>query len=142
MSLTCRRHVGLTAKCWHFWPTRPCRADTKLIPTQHFRVGDGRHLPLSPLTRGTYIHKICQKPQHKTTNLSQAALPSTGFRPLSPWVGQRHHQIMVLPLPIDLHKARTVGLGGAAVGSLLFGAPTQAPSKKEEGGVLALGGHR
>jgi hypothetical protein len=47
MSPTCRRHVGPTAKCRHFWPTRPCRADTKLIPTQHFCVGNGRHLPLS-----------------------------------------------------------------------------------------------
>ena len=44
---TCWQHVGPTAKCRHFWPTRPSHADTKLIPTQHFHVGDGQHLPLS-----------------------------------------------------------------------------------------------
>jgi hypothetical protein len=48
---------------------------------------------------GTYIRTTCQKPQHTTTNMSHAALPpSTDFRPLPSWVGQRHHQIMVLPL--------------------------------------------
>jgi len=31
---TCWQHVGPTAKCRHFWQTRLCRADTKLIPTQ------------------------------------------------------------------------------------------------------------
>jgi hypothetical protein len=56
MSPTCRRHVGLTAKRWHFWPTQPCLADTKLIPTpQHFCVWDDQHLPPSSFsTRGTY----------------------------------------------------------------------------------------
>jgi hypothetical protein len=55
MSPTCWRHVSPTTKCCHFWPTQPCRADTKLIPTQHFCVGDGQRLPLSSFsTRGMY----------------------------------------------------------------------------------------
>ena len=74
MSPTCQRHVGTTVKCRHFGPTRPCRADTKLIRTQHFRVGDGRQLPLSSLsTRGRYnTCTTCQKSQHTTTNMSHA----------------------------------------------------------------------
>ena len=47
MLLTCRRHVGPMAKCRHILPTCLCRGDTKLIPTQHFCVGDGRHSPPS-----------------------------------------------------------------------------------------------
>ena len=35
-SPTCRRHVGPTAKSWHFWPTRPSRADTNSF--RHFFV--------------------------------------------------------------------------------------------------------
>ena len=58
MSPTCWRHVGPTAKYWHFWPTRPCRADTKLIPTQHCCVGDGRHLPLS-----SFCTRVCMYAQ-------------------------------------------------------------------------------
>jgi hypothetical protein len=125
---TCRQHVGPPAKCRQFWPTRPCRADTKLIPTQYFRVGDGWHLSLFllvPEVRTYYIRTTCQKPQHTTTNMSHTALPSTGFRPLPPWVGQCHYQIMVPPLPI-------IGLVGAAVGSLVWGA-NASPIKKERG---------
>ena len=54
--------------------------------------------------------------------MGHAALPSTAFSPLPPWVGQRHHQLMAPPLPIGLCKVRAVGLGGAAVGSLVWGA--------------------
>jgi hypothetical protein len=53
--------------------------------------------------------------------MSHAALPSTGFSPLPPWVGQQYHQIMAPTLPIGLCKAHTFGLGGAAVGSLVSG---------------------
>ena len=38
-SPTCRRHVAPTAKCRHFWPKCPCRADTILIPTHFFLSG-------------------------------------------------------------------------------------------------------
>ena len=34
---------------------------------------------------------------HKTTNMSGTALPTSGFGPLAPWVGQRHHQLMAPP---------------------------------------------
>ena len=51
---TCWRHVGPTAKCRHFLPTQPCHADTKLIPTQHFLVRDGQHLPFFFLYQSTY----------------------------------------------------------------------------------------
>ncbi len=47
MLATCWQHVAPTAKCQHFWPTSPCRGDTKLIPTQYFRVRDRQHSPLS-----------------------------------------------------------------------------------------------
>jgi len=35
-SLTCRRHVGPTAKSRHIWPTGPQRADTNSFPTLFF----------------------------------------------------------------------------------------------------------
>ncbi len=54
MLLTCWRHAAPTAKCWHFWPTSPCRGDTKLILTQYLYVGDCRH---SPLSNDIYIIK-------------------------------------------------------------------------------------
>ncbi len=48
--------------------------------------------------------------------------------------------LLFLPRP-GLHKAHAAGLGGAAVGSTLFGVPPRASSKnREEGGVLTLGG--
>ena len=49
---------------------------------------------------------------------------------------------MALPLPIGLGKACAIGLGGAAVGSLVWGANASPIKNKEEGGVLALGGCR
>jgi hypothetical protein len=33
---TCRQHVSLTAKGWHFWLTSPCLGNTKPILTQYF----------------------------------------------------------------------------------------------------------
>ena len=71
-----------------------------------------------------------QKTQkHTTTNMSGAAIPTSGFGPLPPWVGQRRHQLMAPPLPMVPCKAHAVWLGGAAVGSLVLGAETQ-PIKK------------
>jgi len=64
--------------------------------------------------------------------MSHDSLPSTGFSPLPPWLGQQHHQLMVLPLHIGLRKARADGLGSAAVGSLVWGA-NASPIKKERG---------
>ena len=61
--------------------------------------------------------------------MSHAALPSTSFSSLPPWLGQRHHQLMVPPLPIGLRKARAIGLGNATVGSLVWGA-NASPIKK------------
>ena len=69
--------------------------------------------------------------------MSHAALPSTGFSPLPPWLGQRHHQLMVPPLHIGLRKALAIRLGSAKVGSLVWGA-----NASEDGGVFSLGGCR
>jgi len=76
------------------------------------------------------VAKRCTQPQTQHTNTQQpkwaaAALPSSGFGPLPPWVGQRRHQIMAPPLPMVPCKARTIGLGGAAVGSPVWGAKMQ-----------------
>ena len=117
MLLICRRHVGPTAKCRHFWLTRPCCADTKLIPIQHFCVGDGQNLPLSSFLVPEYACTTCQKHLHTlsclqyaigalseilllTTTIhnnqqSHTTLSSTGFSPIPPWLGQWHHQLMV-----------------------------------------------
>ena len=93
-----------------------------------------------------YVRTTCQNPllyihsldyntieqwqqQHTTTNMSHAALPSTGFSPLHPWLGQRHRQLMVPPLHIGLRKARAIKLGSATVGSLVWGA-NASPIKK------------
>ena len=54
--------------------------------------------------------------------MSHAALNFTSFSRLPAWVGQRHHKIMALPLPIGLRKARAAGLGSATGGSLVWGA--------------------
>ena len=62
--------------------------------------------------------------------MSHATLPSTGFSSLPPWLGQRHNQLMVPPLPIiGLRKARAVRLGSTTVGSLVWGANVS-PIKK------------
>ena len=58
MSPTCWQHVGPTAKCRHFWPTRPCRADTKLIPTQHFCVGMADIYPFLLLVPEVRMHNL------------------------------------------------------------------------------------
>jgi hypothetical protein len=106
-ALSCRRHNNIDP-----------------IPTDHFRVGDGRHLPLSSFCTRVRMYEQPAK------NMSYAALPFTGFSSLPPWLGQRHHQLMVPPLPIGLRKARTVGLGSATtVGSLVWGA-NASPIKK------------
>jgi hypothetical protein len=64
--------------------------------------------------------------------MSHATLLSIDFSSLPPWLGQRHHQLMVPPLPIGLRKARAIGLGSAAVGSLVWGA-NASPIKKQRG---------
>ena len=61
--------------------------------------------------------------------MSHATLPFTSFSPLPPWLGQRHHQLMVPPLHIGLRKVRVVGFGSAIVSSLIWGA-NMSPIKK------------
>ena len=51
---TCRQHVGPTAKSWHFWPTRPSRADTNSFPTLFLCRGLPTFSKFSLSTRGTY----------------------------------------------------------------------------------------
>ena len=63
--------------------------------------------------------------------MSHDVLPCTGFSPLPPWVGKQHHQLMALPLPIGLRKERAIRLGGAAVGSLVWGTNTSHIKKIE-----------
>jgi hypothetical protein len=60
-----------------------------------------------------------------------AALPSSGFSPLPPWVSQRRHQIMALLLPMVPCKARAIVLGGATVGSPVWGTEMQPIDKIE-----------
>jgi hypothetical protein len=60
-SPTCRRHVAPTAKCWHFWPKCPCRADTILIPTHFFVSGFADiHQNFLFSTIGTYGEFLCK----------------------------------------------------------------------------------
>ncbi len=49
---------------------------------------------------------------------------------------------MAPPLPMVPCKARAIGLGSAAVGSLVWGIAMQPIKNREGGGVLALGGRR
>jgi hypothetical protein len=58
--LPCHKHI-----C-HFWPTRPCRADTQLIPTQHIHVGDGGHLPLSSFCTRVRMHNLPKTSRYST----------------------------------------------------------------------------
>ncbi len=75
-----------------------------------------------------------QNPKHnhntQQPTWAVADLPSSGFDPLAPWVGQQHHQLMALPLPIGLRNVHIIGLGGAAVGSPVWGA-IQRPIENE-----------
>ncbi len=60
-SPTCRRHVAPTAKCRHFWPKCPCRADTILIPPHFFLSGFADiHQNFLFSTRGTYGEFLCK----------------------------------------------------------------------------------
>jgi hypothetical protein len=87
-----------------------------------------------PTTHNTHI---------RTTKMDHWRPTLQWLCPLSPWVGQRHQQLMAPPLPMGPYKARAIGLGGAAVGSPVWGTNTASPIKnKEEGGALALGGCR
>jgi hypothetical protein len=63
------------------------------------------------------VRVLYRKPQ---PNMSRRRLPSSGFA-LSPWVNQRHQQIMVPPLPDTIRRPRAVGLVLAVVGLLAWG---------------------
>ncbi len=82
-----------------------------------YKLGKLRYLTARQDTKNTTTHT--------TTNMSGAALPTSGFGPLPPWVGQRHHQLMAPPLPMGPCKAHTIGLGGTAVGILVWGVATK-----------------
>ena len=103
-----------------FWPI--------WYPT-FYKVGNFGRVAKKPLApqHKTQTHK------HTTTNIMNRRHPNQQLHPLPPWVGQWWHQIMVPPLPIGLWKARVVGLGGAAVGSLVWGANASPITKLKEG---------
>jgi hypothetical protein len=54
MFTTCRQHFAPIAKCRHFWPTSPCRGNTKLIMTQYFLSGIADIHPYGPCHRPWY----------------------------------------------------------------------------------------
>jgi hypothetical protein len=78
---------------------------------------------------------VCTQP---TAQPPAATLPSSGFGPLPPWVGQRHHHLMAPPLPMGPCKERAIGLGGDAVDLLVLGAKTQSIKKQRGGRGLCL----
>ncbi len=60
--------------------------------------------------------------------------------PLSPWVRQRHLQILASGLPMGIHRVWAMGFTLAAIGSLVWGTKMQPIKNWERDGVLALGG--
>jgi hypothetical protein len=56
-----------------------------------------------------------------TNKMSCATLPQATFPSLSPWVEQRHHQIMALPLPNFIRRPLAVRCALAVVGLLAWG---------------------
>ena len=60
--------------------------------------------------------------------------------PLSPWLWQRRQQLMAPPLPMGPCKARTIGLGSATAGSLVWGTNASPIKNWVKDGALALGG--
>ncbi len=80
---------------------------------------------------------------NRTTKMDHCRPTLQRLCPLSPWVGQRHQQLMAPPLPMGPCKACTIGLGSAAVGSPVWGTKAASPIKnREDGRVLALGGRQ
>ena len=68
--------------------------------------------------------------------MGHPALPCSGRHPLSlSWVEQRHHQIMVPPLPNAIYRSLAVGLALAVVGLLAWGGWHGRHQKIERGGV-------
>ena len=81
-----------------------------------------------------------QTEQHNTQQpkWAAAALPSSGFSPLPPRIGQRHHQIMAPPHPMVPCKARAFGCALAAPLLLVWGVETQLIEKQRGGRGLEL----
>ncbi len=92
-------------------------------------------------TANTPANVLTTQPhKHTTTKMSRRRPTLQWLCLLSPWVEQRYPQVMVPLLPIGTRKVRTIGLGGAAVGSPIWGANASPIKNREEGGALALGG--
>ncbi len=92
-----------------------------------------------------YKYSACKPTTHNTHNITtkidHCCLTLQRHCPLSPWVGQQHQQLIAPPLPMGPCKVRPIGLGGAAVGSPVWGTNEASPIKnREEGRSLALGG--
>ncbi len=73
----------------------------------------------------TIFRSRTHNPHHTTQNNQNGPLPPyppAALPSLPLWVRQRHQQLMAPPLPMGPCKACAIGLGGAAVGSPVWGA--------------------
>ncbi len=83
-----------------------------------------------------------QPHKHTTTKMSHHRPTLERLCPLSSWLGQWCPQIMAPLLPIGSRKAHTIGFGGTAVSSPVWGANASPIKNREEGVALALGGRQ
>jgi hypothetical protein len=79
--------------------------------------GDAIYGALTALNN-TEQKSVCTQP---TAQPPAAALPSSGFGPLPPWVGQQRPQLLAPMLPTVVRRPRAVGVALAIVGSLVWG---------------------
>jgi hypothetical protein len=88
---------------------------------------------------GTTSHNTTQ---HTTTNISRCHPTLQQLCPLSPWIGQRHPQIIAPSLPMGPLQAPSAGFALAMAGSLVWGNKTRHIKIQRDsgGGALTLGG--
>ncbi len=77
--------------------------------------------PTLQSTKHKHKKKLSHTHTQHTHDEPRPTLPRAALPSLSPWVGQRCHQIMAPPLPIAMRRRRSIGVALAVVGLLFLG---------------------
>ncbi len=76
--------------------------------------------------------------QHTTTNMSRYHPNLQWLCPISPWIRQRHPQIIAPSLPMSLLQAPSTGFALATAGFLVWGNDTKHIKKQTDRGGIGL----